>query len=109
MAGKIFLNYRREDSFGTAGRLYDRLLQAFGRENLFMDVDHIPAGVDFASYLNKQLAECDVFLVVIGPNWLEARDENGVRRITKPDDYVAVEITSALARDIRVIPVLIDG
>src|SRR5436190_1079367 len=109
MSGKIFINYRRDDSFGTAGRLYDRLAQAFGRDNLFMDVDHIPAGVDFIDYLNSQVAECDVFLAVIGPNWLNAKDDAGRRRLDNPDDFVTIEIAAALARNIRVIPVLVDG
>ena len=93
----------------TAGRLHDRLAQTFGRENLFMDVDHIPAGVDFVDYLPSQVAACDVFLAVIGPNWLDAKDDDGRRRFDNPNDYVAVEIAAALARNIRVIPVLIDG
>ena len=80
MAGKIFINYRRDDSISTAGRLHDRLAQAFGRKNLFMDVDHVPAGVDFVEYLNGQVAACDVFLAVIGPNWVDAKDESGRRR-----------------------------
>ena len=109
MAGKIFINYRRDDSISTAGRLHDRLAQTFGRENLFMDVDHIPAGVDFVDYLPSQVAACDVFLAVIGPNWLDAKDDDGRRRFDNPNDYVAVEIAAALARNIRVIPVLIDG
>ena len=89
MADKIFINYRREDSIGTAGRLRDRLAQAFGQKNLFMDVDSIPAGVDFVAYLNNQVAACDVVLVVIGPNWLDAKDESGRRRLDNPDDFVA--------------------
>ena len=109
MAGKIFINYRRDDSISTAGRLHDRLAQTFGRENLFMDVDHIPAGVDFVDYLPSQVAACDVFLAVIGPNWLDAKDDDGRRRFDNPNDYVAIEIAAALARNIRVIPVLIDG
>jgi len=109
MSGKIFINYRRDDSMGTAGRLYDRLAQAFGRNNLFMDVDHIPAGVDFIDYLNSQVAECDVFLAIIGPHWLNAKDDAGRRRLDNPDDFVTVEIAAALARNIRVIPVLVDG
>jgi len=109
MAGKIFINYRRDDSAATAGRLHDRLAQTFGRENLFMDVDHIPAGVDFVDYLPSQVAACDVFLAVIGPNWLDAKDDDGRRRFDNPDDFVAIEIAAALARNIRVIPVLIDG
>jgi hypothetical protein len=109
MAGKIFINYRRDDSIGMAGRLHDRLAQTFGRDKLFMDVDHIPAGTDFVAHLNSQVAGCDVVLVVIGPNWLGVKDESGGRRLDNPDDFVAIEIAGALARDIRVIPVLVDG
>jgi hypothetical protein len=109
MAGKIFINYRRDDSISTAGRLQDRLAQTFGRKNLFMDVDHIPAGVDFVDHLNSQVAACDVFLAVIGPNWVDAKDDSGRRRFDNPNDYVTVEIAAALARNIRVIPVLVDG
>jgi len=109
MAGKIFINYRRDDSIGTAGRLNDRLAQTFGRNNLFMDVDNIPAGVDFVEYLQSQVAACDVFLAIIGPNWLDSKDDDGRRRFDNPDDYVAIEIAAALARKIRVIPVLVDG
>ena len=93
----------------TAGRLHDRLAQTFGRKNLFMDVDHIPAGVDFVEYLPSQVAACDVFLAVIGPNWLDAKDDDGRRRFDNPDDFVMIEIAAALARNIRVIPVLVDG
>ena len=110
MAGKIFINYRRDDSISTAGRLHDRLAQAFGRDSLFMDVDHVPAGVDFVEYLHKQVAACDVFLAVIGPNWLNAKDEGGRRFDNPEDDFVTIEIAAALARkEIRVIPVLVDG
>jgi tetratricopeptide (TPR) repeat protein len=107
--GTIFINYRREDSISTAGRLHDRLSQTFGRKNIFMDVDHIPAGVDFVAHLNSQVAACNIILVVIGPHWLEAKDENGGRRLDNPDDFVAIEIATALSRNIRVIPILVDG
>ena len=107
--GSIFINYRREDSISTAGRLHDRLSQTFGRKNIFMDVDHIPAGVDFVVHLNSQVAACNIILVVIGPHWLEAKDENGGRRLDNPDDFVAIEIATALSRNIRVIPILVDG
>jgi hypothetical protein len=107
--GKIFINYRRADSIGMAGRLHDRLAQTFGRDKIFMDVDHIPAGVHFVTHLNSQVAACGVILVVIGPNWLRAKDKAGQRRLHQPDDFVAIEIAAALARDILVIPVLVDG
>ena len=109
MTDTIFINYRREDSIGSAGRLHDRLAQTFGQQNIFMDVDSIPVGVDFVADLNSQVAACDVVLVVIGPNWLDAKDESGRRRLDNPDDFVAIEIAAALARNIRVIPVLVDG
>src|SRR5262245_40435335 len=91
MTSRIFINYRRDDAGGTAGRLYDRLAGKFGRKNLFMDVGHIPAGVDFVTHLNSQVAGCDVFLAVIGPDWLDARSATGGRRLDDPDDYVAAE------------------
>src|SRR5215831_11281964 len=109
MPNKIFINYRREDSIDAAGRLHDRLAQTFGHKNIFMDVEDIPAGVDFAKYLSDQVAASRVFLAVIGPTWLDAKDESGGRRIDDPDDFVAIEITAALGRNIRVIPVLVEG
>ena len=109
MAGKIFINYRREDSIAITGRLRDRLAETFGPDNLFMDVDNIPVGINFEEYLKSQVAACDVVLSVIGPNWLNAKDETDQRRLDKPDDFVAIELTAALARDILVIPVLVDG
>jgi hypothetical protein len=105
----IFINYRREDSAATAGRLHDRLVQVFGRKDIFMDVDQIPPGIDFVAHLNSQVAACKVLLVVIGRQWLNVKNEAGERRLHQPDDFVAIEIAAALARDIRVIPLLVDG
>src|SRR6516225_4786310 len=105
MRGKIFINYRREGTIETAGRLYDRMAQAFGHENLFVDF----LGVDLKARLNDQVPMCQAFLTVIGPSWLEAKDEAGQHRIHSPDDFVAVEIVAALAHNIAVIPVLVDG
>jgi hypothetical protein len=75
-----------------------------------MDVDNIPVGINFEDYLNNQVAQCDAMLSVIGPSWLNAKDETNQRRLDKPDDFVAIEIAAALARsNILVIPVLVDG
>jgi len=63
-----------------------------------MDVDNIPAGVDFVDRLNAHVAACDVFLAIIGPNWLNAKDETGCRRIDNPDDLVRVEIAAAIGK-----------
>ena len=105
MPGKIFINYRREGTADTAGRLYDRIAQAFGHQNLFVDF----VGVDLNARLNNQVAKCQVFLTVIGPSWLDAKDKAGQPRIRSTDDFVAVEIIAALAHNIPVIPVLVDG
>ncbi len=109
MAGGIFINYRRDDSQGTAGRLRDRLAKDPRSGDVFMDVDNIPAGADFVEYLNSQVGACEVLLAVIGPSWLKATDESGQRRLDDPGDFVRVEIAAALARKVRVVPVLVDG
>src|SRR5262249_12127180 len=109
MAGNIFINYRREETGHVAGRLHDSLAQAFGRNKLFMDVDNIPIGRDFEDYLKSQVAACDAMLAVIGPNWVNAKNDSGQRRLDDPDDFVAIEIEAALARNIPLIPVLVDG
>ena len=98
MAAKIFINYRREESGHVAGRLHDHLARAFGRDQLFMDVDNIPLGEDFVAHLNSQVAACNVVLVVIGPKWLTAKDKRGQRRLHQPDDFVAIEIAAAITR-----------
>jgi uncharacterized membrane protein YhaH (DUF805 family) len=107
VTGRIFISYRRSDDQSAAGRLYDRLQQHFDCEQLFMDVDE--PGVDFVKSLNEQLANCIAFVVVIGPRWLTARGNDGNPRLDNPTDYVRLEIEAALKRDIRVIPVLVDG
>jgi hypothetical protein len=109
MAGKIFINYRRDESGHAAGRLYEWLARAFGADKLFMDVNNIPAGCDFSDNLTKQVAACDAMLAIIGPNWLNAKDEHDSRRLNNPDDFVAIEIAAGLALNIPVIPVLVDG
>jgi hypothetical protein len=73
-----------------------------------MDVSKIPVGYNFPSYLNMQLAKCDIFLAMLGPNWL-AKDSDGIRRIDKPDDFVRIEIIKALEQNLTIVPVLVDG
>jgi len=85
MAAKVFISYRRDDSAGHAGRVHDQLKREFGSELLFMDVDAIPLGRNFIKVLREEVAKCDVLLALIGPNWLDARDEEGNRRLETPD------------------------
>src|SRR5262245_29856363 len=107
MSGKIFINYRRGDDPGFTQALFSRLEQAFPAEQLFMDVDHIPAGEDFVRVLESQVAQCDVMLTVIGKAWLNVTDEHGHRRLDDPHDFVRIEIESALKQNKRVIPILV--
>ena len=104
----IFLSYRRHDSADATGRIYDRLVQHFGREQVFKDVDSIPLGVDFREHLGNVVGRCNTLIAVIGPQWATAAGPNG-RRLDDKADFVRVEIEAALARNIPVIPVLIGG
>jgi hypothetical protein len=88
MAGKVFLCYRRDDSAANAGRIQDRLEREFGRNLLFMDVDAVPLGMNFVKVLHEEVAKCEVLLALIGPNWLNARNEDGNRRLDDATDYV---------------------
>jgi hypothetical protein len=105
----IFISYRREETAAQAGRLYDRLSDRFGEDRIFMDVDSIALGLDFTRAITEAVSECDIMLVLIGNNWSTITDSTGTRRIDNPNDWVRVEIETALKRDIRVVPVLIDG
>ena len=107
--GSIFLSYRREDSEGQAGRLYDDLVGVFGSDSVFMDVAAIQPGRDFRKSIDQSLNSCGVFLSLIGRNWLTAKDASGQRRLDDPADFVRIETGAALKRDIPVIPVLVQG
>jgi len=105
----VFICYRREDSSGFARLIYDRLTERLGREGVFFDVDNIAAGVDFVDTLSECLGKCDALLAVIGKSWVSSSYPAGRRRLDDPDDFVRLEIEAALQRQIRVIPVLVDG
>lgn len=104
----IFISYRRADSQGSAGRLYDHLTRTFGKGLVFRDVDDIDYGSDFIHAIDNAVGACEVLIAVIGRQWLTMTDAAGVRRLDNPDDFVRLEIATALRRGIRVIPVLVD-
>lgn len=105
----VFVSYRRQETSGIAGRLYDRLTQRLGAEHVFMDVDSIEVGANFAEVIERAVDASDVLLAVIGPQWLTATDEEGHRRLDDSDDVVRLEIEAALRHDIRVVPLLVEG
>ena len=106
---RIFISYRRADSMDVTGRIYDRLREQFGKSAIFKDVDSIPPGVDFREHLEKAVGKCRIFLVVIGDQWLEAKDAKRRNRLQDPDDFVRIEIEAALKRNIPIIPLLVRG
>jgi len=109
MAG-VFISYRREDSPGHAGRVFDALRARLGSDRVFMDVHGIDAGVDFVRALERAVASCDALLAIIGPGWLSsAAGPDGHTRLHDPADFVRLEIGVALKRDVRVVPVLVDN
>ena len=107
--GSIFLSYRRSDSAGESGRLSDDLMARFGAARVFMDVDAIQPGRDFRKAIRENVGGCSVLLAMIGPDWLEAKGADGRRRLENENDYVRLEIATALGRDIPVVPVLVRG
>jgi hypothetical protein len=109
MTGKVFISNRRKGATeGFAHALFNRLEQAFPPKNLFMDVEGgIRAGQDFVRVLEQEVSACDVMLVLIGPDWLTVTDEAGRPRFENPEDFVRIEVGSALRLDKWVIPVLV--
>jgi hypothetical protein len=121
MAGKIFINYRRDDSASHALAVAGYLENKFGKSNIFIDIDRLRAGLKFRTVLEDKLGQCKVMLAIIGPNWVNAHDKeigrhrstrpvaSASRRLDDPEDWVRIEIERALARNIPVIPVLVAG
>ena len=104
----VFISYRRNDSSGHTGRIYDHLCSEFGKEFVFRDIDTIEPGTDFVEAVEQGIQECSVLIVVIGREWLTAEDEMG-RRLDDPNDFVRIEIASSLKKGLHVIPVLVRG
>jgi len=107
--GRIFISYRRGETAYPAGWLYDRLAQHFGAGQIFKDVDSIELGDDFVQVITRAVGSCDVLLALIGHQWLSITDASGQRRLDDPDDFVRLEIEAALTRNVRIIPILVDG
>ena len=109
VSGRIFLSYRREDTRHVVGRIGDRLTDHFGDERVFVDIDTIEPGLDFAEAIAAAVGSCQVLLALIGDQWLDSTDRKGRRKLDNSNDLVRLEIQAALERNIRVIPVLVDG
>lgn len=108
MTTSIFINYRRDVDGGFAGRIYDRLCQCFAGQEIFFDIDGIRPGLDFEEVIHREIVGAKLVVVVIGPRWLDCGSEHGKRRIDQPDDFVRVEIETALSLGKLLLPVLVD-
>ena len=105
----IFLSYRREDAMPYARLLQYLLSERIPDARVFMDLDSIEAGLDFAEVIREAVESCTVLVALIGQQWATLADEEGRRRLDDPDDFVRFEVQTALERDVRVVPVLVDG
>jgi|RhiMethySRZTD1v2_1073278.scaffolds.fasta_scaffold69777_2 glycerophosphoryl diester phosphodiesterase len=109
-AGRVFISYRRQETAWPARQLYDVLAAELGPDRVFKDVDNIEPGDDFIERIQSAVASCEVLLALIGPHWLTVTDARGARRIDDPEDFVRIEVETALNRDdVRVIPILVDN
>ncbi len=109
MSLTIVISYRRQDSAGWAGRIYDRLVEHFGESAVFIDIDKIRPGDDFAERILDTINSADVFVALIGPDYLATPAGSNEPRLFAENDYVRLEVGTALETGTRVIPVLVDG
>ena len=107
--GRVFISYRREETSWQAVLLFDRLANRYGRGQIFKDIDSIRLGDDFVKEITTAVGSCDVLLALIVDRWLTITDEHGRARLDDPDDFVRLEIEAALTRNVRVIPILVEG
>lgn len=106
----IFISYRRDDSGFAADRIYASLCDKFGSQAVFIDRDGIPPGVRWDRYLSDKVNQCQVMLVVIGPQWLDIRDHRtNEKRLDQNIDFVRYEIEIAIDRGIPIIPLFLEG
>jgi glycerophosphoryl diester phosphodiesterase len=109
-AGRVFISYRRQETAWPARQLYEVLVAELGADRVFKDVDNIEPGDDFVERIQSAVGSCQVLLALIGPQWLTVMDGKGARRIDDPEDFVRLEVETALNRDdVRVIPILVDN
>jgi len=105
----IFMSYRHSDSSHAAGRMFDRMVLAFGNDRVFKDVNSIQVGArDFAMEIKQQIESARVMLVVVGNTWVHVQNKNGQRRLEDPQDYVRIELEWGLKKDIPILPILLD-
>ena len=104
----IFMSYRREDAASMAGWIHEKLQTRYGKSSVFRDIDQIEPGADFEKAIGKALKKADIFIALIGRNWL-GRDSNGESRINSETDWIRLETQMALTLGISILPILVEG
>ncbi|MCW5950888.1 MAG: toll/interleukin-1 receptor domain-containing protein [Propionibacteriaceae bacterium] len=107
--GRIFISYRRQETAWPARQLYEALCERYGASQVFKDVDNIAPGEDFVERVSSTVTSCQVLIAMLGPRWADIADDDGNRRIDDPDDFVRLEVGTALSRGVLVVPILVDG
>lgn len=98
----IFVSYRRKDRPYATSLLVDRLSERYGEDRIFHDLQDIDIGENFLDRINFALESCSILIAIVGPDWLK----HSKKKLHRDNDPVRMEIGTALARDILVIPVL---
>src|SRR5690349_21639069 len=96
----IFISYRREDTEGQAGHLFESLREVFGEHTVFMDVATIEPGADFRRAIETNIDKCAVLRALFGRPWLTVPHREGKRRNDNPSDFGRLETSSALKREV---------
>jgi FHA domain/TIR domain len=104
----VFISYRRGDGAGYAMVLHERLVAHFGPARVFRDLDTLGPGTNFVARIESAIGSCAVVIALIGTNWAGALPD-GSRRLDDPDDFLRLELVSALQLGVRIIPVLVQG
>lgn len=101
---EVFISYRRSDSLFVTERICDHLSHSFA---VARDIHFIEPGTDYRGEIGIEIGETDAVIVVIGPDWLGTTNDQGQRRLDDQRDFVRLEIESAVANQIPIIPVLV--
>src|SRR5690606_40200590 len=96
MTDGIFISYRRDDSLGWSGRIYDQLWPVFGKDRVFFDLDSLYPGADWDEAIDRTVEQAAIVVLIVGPRWATIEDARGTRRLHKDDDKHAYEVATAL-------------
>jgi hypothetical protein len=104
----VFISYRRGDGAGYAMVLNERLVAHFGAARVFRDIDDLGPGTNFVARIESAIGSCAVVIALMGTNWAGALPD-GRRRLDDPNDFLRLEVVSAIQLGVRIIPVLVQG